>query len=312
MEDNKQTPLRRNPAIEAILANSELAIEYQFGIQCLNRYLSDLALLAHGADYKALGISERREASLPFVITEQGATIQDRALIYNSSLTPPGSTAVIRISGFMQTESSGGSSGVRGMRGVADDLRAAYANPNISGILLDVNSGGGEIMSMEVVTSALAARNKPVISHVTFAASAAYGSVAATDEIIALSDFSKVGSVGAVISLNKFALQEYADEYLDFYGQNAPNKNAEFRAALAGDFSGIQVIVDEATDRFQSKVRALRALRGSDQKITDTLSGNVFSGPEAKRRGLIDGIGGLEYALKRLESWVRTHVQRAA
>jgi len=308
----EQTLLSRNQAIEAILANSELAIEYQFGLRCLNQYLSDLTLLAHGADYKALGISDRRHATLPSVITPNGATISDRYLIHNTDLTPPGSTAVLRISGFMQTESSGGSSGVRGMRGVAEDLRAAYANRNIRGVLLEVNSGGGEIMSMEVLTSALSARNKPVVTHAYFAASAAYGTAAATDEVIALSEFSKVGSIGAVISLNKLALQEYAEEWMDFYGQNAPKKNGDFRAALAGDFTGIQRVADEATDQFQAKVRGLRNLRGSDQKITETLSGDVFSGADAKRRGLIDGIGGLEYALTRLDAWTKIYASRAA
>lgn len=299
----------RNPAIEAILANSELAIEYNFGLQCLNQYLSDLTLLAHGADYKSLGISERRHASLPHVITEKGAVISDQYLIRNPELTPPGSTAVIRITGFMQTESSGGSSGLRGMRGVADDLRAAYSNNNIRGILLEINSGGGEVMSMEVIASALAARNKPVVAHAYFAASAAYGAAAATDEIIALSEFSKVGSIGAVISVNKLALQEYAEEWMDVYGSAAPNKNREFRAMLAGDFKPLQQAADDATDKFQAKVRALRALRGTDDKIQDTLSGDVFSGADAKRRGLIDGIGGLEYALKRLDAHVKEYAR---
>lgn len=310
-QENGQTLLKgRNPAIEAILANSELAIEYQFGLQCLNQYLADLAMLAHGAPYQALGISERRHASLPHVITEKGITISDPKLIGNQNLTPPGSTAVIRITGFMQTESSGGSSGVRGMRGVADDLRAAYANNNIRGILLEVNSGGGEVLSMEVITSALAARNKPVVAHTYFAASAAYGAAAATDEVIALSDMSKVGSIGAVISVNKVALKDYAEQYMDVYGTAAPNKNREFRAMLAGDFTPLQQVADEATDKFQAKVRGMRPLRGTDEKITDTLSGDVFSGVEAKRRGLIDGIGGLEYALKRLDAHVKEYARQ--
>lgn len=311
MGEQAQTLYGLNPAIEAILANSELAIELQFGLKCLNQYLSDLSLLAHGADYKALGIDERRHATYPSVITENGATIHDRALIYNHGLTPVGSKAVIRISGFMQTESSGGSSGVRGMRGVADDLRAAYANPNISGILLDVNSGGGEALSMDVLISALASRNKPVVTHAYFAASAAYGAAAATDEIIALSDSTQVGSIGSVITLNKVALAEFAETYVSLYGSKAPNKQREFRALLNGDFGPIQQVVDKYTDYFQSKVRSLRNLRGTEEKVTETLSGDVFYGPEAKRRGLIDGIGGLEYALKRLDAHIKMRAKAA-
>lgn len=300
--------LRRNPAIEAILANSQLAIEAGFGLQCLNQYLSDLALLSNGASYSDLGIEQRRRESDPHLIVRTGAaavTINDRYLLSNPSLTPPGAIAVLKLSGFMQTESSGGSTGARGMRGFAEDLRAAYSNPNIAGILLEINSGGGEVLAMEVAVSAIQERNKPVLSHVYFAASAAYGTAAATDEIVALSDMVQLGSIGAVISINKVALQEYSEQYIDIYGKNAPNKNKPFNKAKEGDYSALQQVVDEATDKFQAKVKAMRPLRGSETKITDTLSGDVFAADEARRRGLVDGIGSTEYALKRLEAWIK-------
>jgi len=306
-ELNKEL-VRRNPAIEAILANSQLAIEYQFRMQCLNQYLTDLSLLAHGANYKDLGIEERRRATYSAIITQiegRAVLVEDRGLIRNHSLTPENSLAVIRIKGFMQAESSGGSGGVRGMRGVAEDLRTAYNNPNISGILLDINSGGGEVTAMEVLIDALSARNKPVVSHTLFAASAAYGTAAATDEIVALSEGTRTGSVGVVVSVNKMALQAYADEFIDVYGKNAPNKNKEFRAMQNGDFGPLESIVDEATDLFQAKIKALRPLRGSEDRIKDTLSGDVFTATEARRRGLIDGVGGQEYAIKRLQAWVK-------
>lgn len=302
---------RRNPAIEAVLANGQLAIEYGFGMQCLNQYLTDLSLLAHGASYKDLGIEQRRRQSDPYLLQLNGngkfTLVRDRGLLSNTSLTPVNSFAVIPIKGFMQVEGSGGSGTVRGMRSVADDLRAAYQNPNVSGILMDINSGGGEVMAMEVLLDALSVRNKPVVSHAIFAASAAYGTAAGTDEIIAISEAARTGSIGAVISINKLALQEYTEGWLDVYGKNAPNKNKEFRAMQNGDFGPLQSAVDEATDMFQAKVKALRPLRGNEAKVNDTVSGDVFTGPEARRRGLIDGIGGMEYAIKRLESWTKRY-----
>lgn len=307
-EENNTSALRRNPAIEAVLANGQLAIDAGFGLQCLNQYLSDLALLSNGASYSDLGIEQRRRESDPrIIVTNPSAavTINDRGLLYNSALTPAGSIAVLRVSGFMQTESSGGSGGARGMRGFADDLRAAYANQNISGILLEINSGGGEVLAMEVAISAIQARNKPIVSHAYFAASAAYGTAAATDEIVALSEMVRLGSIGSVISLNKAALQEYAEQYIDLYGSNAPRKNKEFRAALDGDFSALQQVVDDATDKFQAKVKDMRPLRGTESKISDTLSGDVFAADEARRRGLVDGIGSTEFAIKRLEAWIK-------
>lgn len=313
-EQIQELALRRNPAIEAILANSQLAIEYGFGMQCLNQYLTDLSLLAHGATYKDLGIEQRRREADAYLLTPEGngkfTLVRDRGLLYNTSLTPVNSFAVLPIKGFMQAESSGGSGGVRGMRSVADDLRAAYQNPSISGVLLDINSGGGEVMAMEVLLDALSVRTKPVVAHSLFAASAAYGTAAGTDEIIALSDATRVGSIGAVVSINKTALSGYTEQWMDVYGKNAPNKNREFRAMQNGDFGPLQSVVDEATDMFQAKVKRMRPLKGSESKISDTLSGDMFTGPEARRRGLIDGIGGLEYAVKRLEAWTKNPLYR--
>lgn len=126
--NNDRQP-RRNPAIEAVLANGQLAIEYGFGMQCLNQYLTDLSLLAHGASYKDLGIEQRRRESDPYLLQLQGAgkytLVRDRGLIYNTSITPVNSFAVIPIKGFMQTEGSGG----RALFAVCEALRMTFALP---------------------------------------------------------------------------------------------------------------------------------------------------------------------------------------
>lgn len=243
-------------------------------------------------------------------ICANGQRIYDSERIYDASATPDGSVAVLRVVGFMQAETSGGSSPVRGMRTFAEDLYAAYANPNIKGVIVEVNSGGGELMAMEVATSAIEARNKPVLAHVYLAASAAYGLAAATDEVIALSGMSRVGSVGAVVSLNRRALQQYAEEWVDLYGDTAPKKNAEFRAALQGDFGPMQKMVNDATERFQRKVARLRGLDLNSEQTADTLSGDMFTAYQAKRRGLVDGVGGLNYVLKRVDAWADIYKQK--
>lgn len=305
MEQKPDSALRidvfANRAIAASVAG-ELAIDAESGFAYLNRYLLDLTLIASGARLSELNLAERRKEHSPYLLV-QSRRVYDLESIYNPELTPEGSVAVLRIVGFMQAESSGGSSPVRGMRSFAEDLYAAYDNTNIKGVLVEVNSGGGELVAMEVATSAIEARNKPVVSHVFFASSAAYGLAAATDEVIALSPMTRVGGVGAVVSLNRRALQEYADEWVDIYGAAAPKKNAEFRAALQGDYSLLQSVVDDATERFQKKVAKFRGLDMSDEIVKDALSGDMFTAYQAKRRGLVDGIGGLNYVLKRLDAW---------
>lgn len=298
-----------NRAIAASIAG-ELAIDVESGLAYLNRYLLDLFLIASGARLSELDLAERRKEHKPYLFAD-GRRVYDIERIYDSSLTAEGSVAVLRVVGYMQAESSGGSSPIRGMRSFAEDLYAAYDNHNIKGIIIEVNSGGGELMAMEVAASALEARNKPVLSHVYLAASAAYGLAAATDEIIALTSMTRVGGIGAVISINRRALQQYAEEWVDLYGATAPKKNAEFRAALQGDLGPLQKVVDDATERFQRRVANLRGLNLNDERDIETVSGDMYTAYAARRRKLIDGIGGFDYVLKRVDAWADIYKQKA-
>jgi len=304
MEGQTTQTLRafENRGIEKILSYSQLAIDPQFGIKLLNRYLSEVEMVASGVPYSQIGLSTRREESAHVqVITASGHTITDPYLIRNPSLTPPGSKAILNLSGMMTAEDEASSEGIGTL---AARLRQAYANDNIDAVILQTNSGGGEITAMQIMMSAIDERNKPVIGWAHFAASAAYGSLAGTDEIIASSTLSKVGSIGAVITINKSFLDFYKENFVSFYGANAPKKQGDFRAMLEGDFGPIQEMVDEATDQFHAQVKGLRNLSGSESYIKETLNGSMFDAGAAKRRGLIDGIGNLNMAIKRADVWM--------
>jgi len=291
-----------NRRIEKILSYSQLAIDLQFGIKLLNRYLSEVEMAASGVPYSQIGFSARREESgQVHVITASGQTITDPYLIRNPSLTPPGSKAVLRLSGMMTAEDEASSSGIGTL---AARLRQAYSNDNIDAVVLETNSGGGEITAMQMMMSAVQERNKPVIGWVHMAASAAYGSVAGTDEIIVSSPLSKVGSIGAVVTIDKTFLEFFKENFVSFYGANAPKKQGEFRSMLEGDFGPMQEMVDEATDQFHAQVRGLRNLSGSESYVKETLNGSMFDAGAAKRRGLIDGVGNLNMAIKRADVWM--------
>lgn len=89
---------------------------------------------------------------------------------------------------------------------------------------------------------------------------------------------------------------------MDIYGEDAPNKNGDFRAALGGDYSKLQKRVSDLTRAFHDEIKRDRPLRGSEDMIKETLSGSMFAAMEAKKRGLIDAIGNLPYAIKRVNS----------
>lgn len=311
MGDVLQTATYENRGIEKLLSMGDLLIEERFGFRCLNQYLSDLEALKSGIPYTELGISERRESARPMIIT--GAQERDAKIVASPWIirtakeTPTDSIALIKLEGVMVSQDGASSYGVQY---TANLLRSAYSNENIAGIILETNSGGGEVIAMNIIAAALSERNKPVVSYVHMAASAAYGSVAMTDEIVASDRMSEVGSIGAMVSVNKEFLEFYKANYETFYGKNAPNKNRHLREGLKGNFEPLQEAADKATDNFHEMIREARQLKGGQAYQEHTLSGEMFASEDAKRRGLIDGVGNLAYAAKRTMAWSKKYKQK--
>ena len=318
MQEMSMTAERKklpDAAVQKLLSYDALCIEMGFGLRLLNSYLHELSLVASGVPYAELGIGERRKASAAVTIfmpdaAGQFTTVsQDRGLLSNSSLTRPQSVAVLKLSGAMTTQDDISSYGVGRLD---QQLRAAYSNDNIGAILIDTNSPGGEVTAMQMLVGAIEDRNKPVLGFGRFAASAAYGTLAATDEIIASDKLAQFGSIGAVITLDKAFLEFYAENFLQFYGDDAPLKNNAWREAQKGNFGPIQEAANEATRAFQQQVSKQRALIGGEAYQKATLSGDMFAAVEAKRRGLIDGIGTMNYALSRAGAWMQKGKKKKA
>lgn len=76
-------------------------------------------------------------------------------------------------------------------------------------------------------------------------------------------------------------------------------KNEEFRAFLAGNMEPMQRRVDEINEVFLKEVKKYRELKGDPDYAT---SGKLFMATEAKKIGLADSIGGLQFAIKRLRA----------
>ena len=301
---------RGNRDIEGFLSVNEcLEIEAEYGFRELNKYLQDLALVQMGVQFSDLGISKRREEKQARVITfnEAGASGQEPGTysftswreLYKNGDIPPGSIALLSLSGVMRSESS---MSTPGMDSVIEDLRNAYNHPNVRGVIIETNSGGGESLAGTMLKSAIQERNKPVVGFGHLVASAAYRALSGADEIISSSEYSEFGSIGTMVTLDSDFLNKYRSRFSDFYGSGASGKNFEFRQALAGNFTPLQMRVDELTGKFQQEIIRDRPLRGDTSVIAESVSGKVFDGAQAKRRGLVDGIGTMQYAVRRVRS----------
>lgn len=220
---------------------------------------------------------------------------------YNASTAQSGSILRLRMSGVMTADDQLCSDGIQTL---SDTLYAAYNNDNIDGILLEVNSGGGESTAGYILKNALADKNKPVVVHAMTLGSAALLGTLPASEIIAAGESAKIGSIGSYLSVNNKFLSWYKDNYTDIYATQSTDKNADFRSLIEGNSAPIQKMIDKSAKMFQDNVAKSRTLKGNEEKISSTLAGGMFDAVDARSRGLVDGIGSYNYALKRLKSHI--------
>ncbi len=301
---------RPNPRIEALLSGN-MHIDAFDALEAYARYNRDLEYLASGGDYAALGYSESRKRSMPqSIIVGNGDAFQivskvrdsegiDAVYDYTNSGSNAPSIGYLELTGVMRTEGGPSSYGVAQ---TAHWVTHMANDPALEGVILRVRSGGGESMSMDILRTAIQSSSKPIVAYIDRAGSAAYGGIIDADELIASSPRARTGSLGSYISLDRKAIKKYSKNIIDVYSELSPDKNYEFREVFKGNMEPLIAMVRTDATEFREAVREARPLRGSAGTIEKTLSGGMFPAQEAKQRGLIDGVGTLSYAIRRVRA----------
>jgi signal peptide peptidase SppA len=217
--------------------------------------------------------------------------------ISDVSDVPSGSVGIIDISGAMTKHDQ--ACGPRGMVSKADALRKLYAADNIEGIILKIESGGGEDSAMSVLLEALSERNKGVVAFVDdMACSAAYGIASGCDFIVANSEKARVGSIGTYITISDYTeyWKQQGIRIIDVYASLSKDKNREFHEAIEGNVEPLRKIVDRYCSDFIETVRRNRLGIISDD-IKRWSTGKTFFADEALDLGLIDKIDSFQNTL---------------
>lgn len=222
-------------------------------------------------------------SSTPYQISEFG---------YQASpeKAPKDSIAIIDINGAMTKYDQ--ACGPAGMQTKSDLLNRCFANDFITGIVLNVDSGGGEAGSMFLLAETIKKRNKPVIGFANdFACSAAYGILSQCDLIIANSAIARLGSIGTYLTLADFSgyYEKLGIKVTDIYASASTEKNSEFKQAIQGNIEPLRKMIDVINNQFHALVTAGRG----DKLIGDKEAwskGKTMFATEAKSIGLIDEI----------------------
>ncbi len=183
----------------------------------------------------------------------------------------------------------------------AEEIRKARKDKNIKAIVLRVNSPGGSVLASEVIWREMmeAKKAKPLyVSMGEVAASGGYYIAAPADTIVAQPN-TITGSIGIfglwfnVEELLNDKLGVTTDvvatgEYSDF--MNPARKITEVERMI------VQSSVEDGYETFIKRVADGRKMNPDSVKAV--ASGRVWTGAQAKERGLVDVLGGLETTIK--------------
>ena len=192
-----------------------------------------------------------------------------------------------------------GSEEIIGKKALSHALDEVVENKNIKGVVLRIDSPGGDAMTSEIILNTM--RNlkgkKPiVVSMGNVAASGGYYIACLGDKIYA-DPMTITGSIGV------FAAFPNIKGLADRIGVNAEQVNSNKNSMgyslfepLSEEFkNSTRSAIKKIYSTFKSRVAEGRSLEM--EKVESLSQGRVWSGKDAQENGLVDALGGLEDAI---------------
>ena len=226
-----------------------------------------------------------------------------------------GAVAVLRLNGVISPRAEGFSdiSGGTSAEGFRRRFAQAVDDTNVSSIVIDINSPGGNVQGIaETFTDIIAARGKkPIIAVANHnALSAAFWIASAADELV-VTPSADVGSIG-VLTMHEDLSEKLANEGIKRTVISAGRFKAEESqtAELSSEGSEfLQSRVDGVFNRFTKDVAKGRGV--SVKTVRNGFGeGRVVRAENAVELGMADRIGTLEGEIQRLTKRQTTQTRR--
>lgn len=184
---------------------------------------------------------------------------------------------------------------------LARDIQTALDNPYIRGIVLEMNSPGGEATGINELAKQIRAgsKHKRIVAYGGGAvASGAYWLAAACSEIV-VDESAMLGSIGVVMSyLDTRKRDEKSDvRAVDIVSSQSPDKRIDPNTDEGR--SKVQAVVDAMADVFVSAVADFRKTT-PDNVLAEFGRGGVLIGKAAVKAGMADRTGSLETVIAEL------------
>jgi protease-4 len=225
----------------------------------------------------------------------------------NSANTSGSKVAVIPIQGTVQKR--GGYCSL-GTKDLVAQINAANRDPEISAIVLDIDSPGGQVDGTEELAQAVALSGKPVVAYIDgLGASAAYWIASQASHI-----FINSASTAYAGSLGVLCMNIFQGAYLEKQGYKVEilrSSRAVDKARMNGVEeitpevrAAVQADLDQIGETFIAAVEKGRA--GKLSTSEDVFTGKVYKGSDAKKYGLVDSIGSLQDAVNHAAKLAQT------
>lgn len=221
--------------------------------------------------------------------------------------TKPGLDRVAIIYASGNIVSGKGQTGkVIGSTTTAKAIRKARRDPEVKGIILRVDSGGGSALASHVIAEEVrlcttGENKKPVIALMSgVAASGGYYISTWADEIIAepTTITGSIGVIGLVPNFTKLSTKVGVNWSEVKFGKNATLGSAT-REWTQAEQDMFKSFIKDSYDRFVNTVASSRGK--TYQEINKIAMGQVWTGNQALQNGLIDKLGGFETAIESMK-----------
>ena len=234
----------------------------------------------------------------------EGLQIKSDAKDQREAITSKG-VAVIPIVGSMSHRSTGieAMSGMTSYTTLQKQFEAAFNDPNVGSILMDIDSPGGSVAGAFDFRDYLMSKKgtKPVYALARDAMCSAAYLIGSTADKVYATQTARVGSIGVV------AMHTDASGKMEKEGLKPTFISAgKFKTAgnpyekLEGDkLKYLQDSVDESYDMF---INAVADARGIDKKVIRDTEARVYGGKKAVEIGLADGIRTYESVLAEMSA----------
>jgi protease IV len=250
---------------------------------------------------KALDLAEQmKERQAPYETGPMGGFYDENGSYhrFEKAMAKGGQTvAVIPIMGVMTRY---GDMCSYGSEDIASWIMEANAMESVAGIVLEINSPGGQVDGTELLGEVVRQSQKPVVGFVAgMAASAAYWVASQCREIVMESETSsEVGSLGVLcMHMDVSGMLEKEGVRFTIIRADGSEDKARFN-----DYEGLS---DELLAEVKASMNPIRASfikkvkAGRPGIADDVFSGKMFNGKDALKRGMADRIGFLGDAVNR-------------